>query len=65
VVLGTHARGAVARAILGSTAEAVVRRAHCPVLTISHPPVAAHAPATGAEAPAKSPGRRGVHNPRG
>jgi nucleotide-binding universal stress UspA family protein len=38
VVLGAHARGAVARFLLGSTAEAVVRRAQCPVLTIGHQP---------------------------
>ena len=38
IVIGTHARGAVARFLLGSTAEAVVRRAHCPVVTISHAP---------------------------
>ena len=40
VVLGAHARGPVARFLLGSTAEAVVRRAHCPVLTIGHRPPA-------------------------
>lgn len=37
IVIGTHARGPVARFLLGSTAEAVVRRAHCPVLTVGHP----------------------------
>jgi nucleotide-binding universal stress UspA family protein len=36
IVIGTHARGPVVRFLLGSTAEAVVRRAHCPVLTIGH-----------------------------
>jgi nucleotide-binding universal stress UspA family protein len=36
IVMGTHARGPVARFLLGSTAEAVVRRAHCPVLTVGH-----------------------------
>jgi nucleotide-binding universal stress UspA family protein len=38
IVMGAHARGAVARFLLGSTAEAVVRRAHCPVLTVGHRP---------------------------
>jgi nucleotide-binding universal stress UspA family protein len=36
IVVGTHARGAVGRLLLGSTAEAVLRRAHCPVLTVRH-----------------------------
>jgi nucleotide-binding universal stress UspA family protein len=40
VVLGVHARGPVARFLLGSTAEAVVRRAHCAVLTVGHEPPA-------------------------
>jgi nucleotide-binding universal stress UspA family protein len=38
VVLGTHARGRLARFLLGSTADAVVRKAHCPVLTIAQVP---------------------------
>lgn len=37
IVIGRHARGPLARLILGSTADAVVRRAPCAVLTISHP----------------------------
>jgi len=41
IVIGTHARGPVARFLLGSTAEAVVRRAHCPVLTVGHTRTAA------------------------
>lgn len=36
ILIGAHARGPVARFLLGSTAETVVRRAHCPVLTIGH-----------------------------
>jgi len=36
IVLGTHGRGAVAHFLLGSTAESVVRHAHCPVLTVGH-----------------------------
>lgn len=34
IVLGTHGRTGVGRAVLGSVAEQVMRRAHCPVLTI-------------------------------
>ncbi|MES3628994.1 MAG: universal stress protein [Longimonas sp.] len=34
IVMGTHGRTGVHRAMLGSVAEKVVRHAHCPVLTI-------------------------------
>ena len=34
VVMGTHGRGALARLMMGSVAERVVRAAPCPVLTI-------------------------------
>jgi nucleotide-binding universal stress UspA family protein len=34
IVLGTHGRTGVSRAVLGSVSEAVVRRARCPVLTV-------------------------------
>ena len=34
IVMGTHGRGALAHAILGSVAERVVRFAPCPVLTV-------------------------------
>ena len=34
LVMGTHGRTGLARALLGSVAEAVVRRAPCPVLTV-------------------------------
>lgn len=34
IVIGTHARGAVARALLGSVAQRVVRSAKVPVLSI-------------------------------
>jgi len=34
IVTGTHARGAVDRAVLGSVAETVVRKATCPVLAV-------------------------------
>lgn len=34
IVMGTHGRRGVSRALLGSVAEGVLRHAHCPVLTI-------------------------------
>jgi nucleotide-binding universal stress UspA family protein len=34
VCIGTHGRGGLARVILGSVAEMVVRQAPCPVLTV-------------------------------
>lgn len=34
LVVGTHARGPVGRALLGSVASGVARRAHCPVLLV-------------------------------
>jgi nucleotide-binding universal stress UspA family protein len=37
IVMGTHGREGVMRAVLGSVAETVVRRAPCPVLTVHHP----------------------------
>jgi nucleotide-binding universal stress UspA family protein len=50
IVLGTHGRTGFSRAVLGSVAEAVTRRAGCPVLTV--PAVLAGTPpAPGVEAP--------------
>lgn len=37
VVMGTHGRHGLARALLGSVAEKVVRTAPCPVLTVHGP----------------------------
>jgi nucleotide-binding universal stress UspA family protein len=34
IAMGTHGRGGIARALLGSVAERVVRTASCPVLTV-------------------------------
>lgn len=34
IVMGTHGRGRIAHALLGSVAERVVRKASCPVLTL-------------------------------
>jgi nucleotide-binding universal stress UspA family protein len=37
IVMGTHGRRGVSRALLGSVAEGVLRHAPCPVLTIRKP----------------------------
>jgi nucleotide-binding universal stress UspA family protein len=37
IVMGTHARTGVSRLVLGSIAEAVLRHASCPVLTVHLP----------------------------
>jgi len=34
IVMGTHGRGGIVHALLGSVAEKVVRKAPCPVLTV-------------------------------
>jgi nucleotide-binding universal stress UspA family protein len=34
IVIATHGRGGLAQALLGSTTERVLRKAHCPVLVI-------------------------------
>jgi nucleotide-binding universal stress UspA family protein len=39
IVLGTHGRTGLARALIGSVAERVVRHAHCPVLAVRSPAV--------------------------
>ena len=37
IVMATHGRGAISHLLMGSTAEKVVRKAACPVLTVKHP----------------------------
>ena len=37
IVMGTHGRTGIARVLIGSVAEKVVRKAPCPVLTVHHP----------------------------
>jgi nucleotide-binding universal stress UspA family protein len=37
IVLGTHGRSGLDRLLMGSVAEQVVRKAHCPVLTVKSP----------------------------
>lgn len=34
IAIGTHGRGAIKRFLMGSTAERVLQRAHCPILTV-------------------------------
>ena len=38
VVMATHGRGGVARLMMGSVADKVIRRATCPVLTVKESP---------------------------
>jgi len=38
IVMGTRSKGRLAAFLLGSTAESVIRRAACPVLTVAHDP---------------------------
>ncbi|HXJ83024.1 MAG TPA: universal stress protein [Candidatus Methylomirabilis sp.] len=53
IVLGTHGRTGLTRALLGSVAEGVVRLAPCPVLTVPALAIETGAPgAAAAEAPA-------------
>jgi nucleotide-binding universal stress UspA family protein len=49
IVMGTHGRSGLRRALLGSVAEEVLRKAPCPVLTVR----AALPPAPAAETPAE------------
>ncbi len=37
IVMGTHGRTGLKHLLLGSIAEAIVRRAPCPVMTVKHP----------------------------
>jgi nucleotide-binding universal stress UspA family protein len=37
IVIGTHGRGGINRALLGSVADRVIRLAACPVLTVREP----------------------------
>lgn len=37
ITIATHGRTGISHALMGSTAERVVRKAPCPVLTIKHP----------------------------
>ena len=37
IVLGSHGRTGFSRLLMGSVAEAIVRKAHCPVLVYKQP----------------------------
>ena len=37
IVMGSHGRTGLSRLLMGSVAEAVSRKANCPVLTVKHP----------------------------
>jgi nucleotide-binding universal stress UspA family protein len=37
IVMGTHGRSGLRRLLMGSVAEEVVRKAHCPVVTVKSP----------------------------
>lgn len=37
IVMGTHGRSGLPRLLMGSVAEVVVRKSHCPVLTLREP----------------------------
>jgi nucleotide-binding universal stress UspA family protein len=61
LVLATHQRTALARLVMGSTAEALVRRAPCPVLTVKPVPraVRVQKPRRGSGLPAHTGGTPG------
>lgn len=44
IVMGTHGRTGLSRLLIGSVAEAVLRRSTCPVLTLRVPSKASHDP---------------------
>jgi universal stress protein A len=46
IVIGTHGRTGLPRVLMGSIAEAVVRKASCPVLTVKQPHGEARKPNT-------------------
>ena len=49
IVMGSHGRSALEHFLIGSTAERVVRKAHCPVLTVKKPRPCDKAPESGEE----------------
>jgi nucleotide-binding universal stress UspA family protein len=42
IVMGSHGRTGLQRLVLGSVAEQVIRKAHCPVLTVKLPRTVGH-----------------------
>lgn len=51
IAMGTHGRTGLERLVVGSVAETVMRKAHCPVLTVRSPS-SAHSPAADLNPPA-------------
>jgi nucleotide-binding universal stress UspA family protein len=51
IVMGTHGRTGLSRLLMGSVAEQIVRKAACPVLTMTAPFVSALSPVTPGEEP--------------
>ena len=51
IVMGTHGRGGLSRLVLGSTAEGVMRKAPCPVITVRPEAAARPEPAAAAALP--------------
>lgn len=47
IMMGTHGRTGLSRLLTGSVAEAVLRHAECPVLTVKQPQAALIEPASG------------------
>jgi nucleotide-binding universal stress UspA family protein len=54
IVMGTHGRTGLSRLLMGSVAERVVRKSHCPVVTLKTP---LHKPSLAARAEMKKTGR--------
>ncbi len=63
IVMGTHGRSGLRRAVMGSVAEAVTRRAHCPVATVRPSVPVPLEPATSATAALDSSIDLGVGDP--
>jgi len=54
IVMGMHGRSGIGRVLMGSVAEEIVRRAHCPALTVKTPfPEAIRLPAAETEGATK------------
>jgi hypothetical protein len=52
IVMGMHGRSGIARVLMGSVTEEVVRRAHCPALAVKSPfPESLLVPATQTRGP--------------
>jgi hypothetical protein len=54
VIMGTHGRTGLGRLLMGSVAEQIVRKATCPVLTVTTPLAASPLSSTPVEEPASA-----------